>query len=164
MDKARITFAVVVGTGLLCGCAAVPPVPGESQAEVMRAWGTPTARYALADDGLRLEYATGPYGRTTWMVDLDRSGVVVDARQVLNPAEFLAVQSTPELSRGALLMWLGTPGDRHGGGLAGGQVWSWRYPTNDCLWFRASVGDDGLVHGAAYGIDPACDASSERRH
>lgn len=144
-------------------CAPLPPVPGMSSTELLQAWGAPTARYALEDGSKRLEYASGPYGRTTWMVDVDPSGRVKQARQVLNEAEFLAVQSATALRREGLLRWLGTPGERRHGGWAGGEVWSWRYPTNDCLWFQASVADDGRVTGAAYGIDPRCDAASDAR-
>ncbi len=147
----------------LAACAPLPPASGTTQAELLQAWGVPSARYALEDGGQRLEYASGPYGRTTWMVDLDTSQRVTRARQVLNESEFLAVQSTTTLRRDGLLRWLGTPGERRHGGRAGGEVWSWRYPTNDCLWFQASVAEDGRVTGSAFGIDPRCDAASDAR-
>ena len=129
---------------------------------MLQRWGPPTARHALQDGGQRLEYATGPYGRTTWMVDLDAAGRVTQARQVLGEAEFLAVQSAVDLRRDGLLRWLGTPGERRPGGWAGGEVWSWRYPTNDCLWFQSSVADDGRITGSGYAIDPRCDAPNDR--
>ena len=97
------------------------------------------------------------------MVDLDAQQRVTRSRQVLNENEFLAVQSATALQRDGLLRWLGTPGERRHGGRAGGEVWSWRYPTNDCLWFQASVAEDGRVTGAAYGIDPRCDVASDAR-
>jgi hypothetical protein len=147
----------------LVGCAVAPPRPGATHDELRQAWGQPTASYALADGGQRLEYATGPYGRTTWMVDLGRDGRVVQARQVLGEAEFLRVQSAPDLRRDDLLRWLGTPGERRSGGRAGGEVWSWRYPTNDCLWFESSVAEDGRVTGSAYSVDPRCDGPSDAR-
>ena len=143
-------------------CASPPPAPGSSRDDVLRARGRPTAVYPLPGGGERLEYATGPYGRTTWMIDLDAQGRVAGARQVLGEAEFLQVQSTPGLTREGLLLRLGTPGERRHGGRPGGEVWSWRYPTNDCLWFQASVADDGRVGSAAYGIDPSCDAPTDR--
>lgn len=154
----RIAAGAVIGA-TLAACASPPPPTGATRGEVLRTWGPPTATYALADGIERLEYATGPYGRTTWMIDFDAGGRVVRARQVLNEAEFIAVQEAAagHLYRPQLLRWLGTPGQRQGGGRAGGQVWSWRYPTNDCLWFQASVADDGRVTSAAYGLDPACD-------
>ena len=66
---------------LLAGCAQLPPAPGTAADEVRRTWGTPTGTHALAAGGTRLEYATGPYGRTTWMIDLDAAGRVQQARQ-----------------------------------------------------------------------------------
>ena len=147
-----------VTVALLAGCAAMnPPAPGASRDEVMQRWGNPTARYNLDDGRQRLEYATGPYGRTTWMVDVDAAGKVLQARQVLNEAEFLEVQRATTLNREQLLRWLGTPGERRHGGWQGGEVWSWRYPTNDCLWFQSSVAPDGRVTGSSYGTDPRCD-------
>jgi hypothetical protein len=92
------------------------------------------------------------------MVDVDAAGRVKSARQVLNEAEFLLVQGAVNLRREELLRWLGTPGERRHGGWPGGEVWSWRYPTNDCLWFQSSVTDDGRVTSSSIGIDPACDA------
>lgn len=147
----------------LAACAPLPPASGTTQVELLQAWGTPSARYALDAGAQRLEYASGPYGRTTWMVDLDAQQRVTRSRQVLNENEFLAVQSATALQRDGLLRWLGTPGERRHGGRAGGEVWSWRYPTNDCLWFQASVAEDGRVTGAAYGIDPRCDVASDAR-
>jgi len=159
-------------TLLLClavaGCAAAwrqPPQAGEDEAAVRQRLGTPTSRYTLGDGGSRLEYATGPFGRQTWMVDVDAGGHVRGARQVLGEASFADVQArSPGLSRDELLLALGRPGERRAGGRAGGEVWSWRYPTNDCLWFQVSVGDDGIVRSGTYGIDPGCDTRGDGRH
>jgi hypothetical protein len=150
----RIGIVVAVA---LVACAPIPPKPGQAVNEVRAQWGEPTARYSLPAGSERLEYATGPYGRTTWMIDMDSSGRVVQARQVLTETEFLAVQLTAGLDRQALLRWLGTPSERRGGGWAGGEVWSWRYPTMDCRWFQASVSDAGLVTSSAYAADPVCE-------
>jgi hypothetical protein len=143
---------------------------GQTETQVLARSGAPTARYTLTAPTAgvppavqRLEYASGPYGRTTWMLDLDASGRVVAARQVLDEAALAAFQATaPGLGREALLRALGTPGERRHGGWAGGQVWAWRYPTNDCLWFQVSLGDDGLVRSASFGTDPRCDAANDK--
>jgi hypothetical protein len=161
-----LAWVAVALAALLTACATPPPAPGTEREDVLRAWGQPTARYALPEGEERLEYATGPFGRTTWMIDVDAAGHVRQARQVLNEAEFLQVQiraGSGEMTREELLRWIGTPGERRGGGWAGGEVWSWRYPTNDCLWFQASVADSGRVTSAAFGTDPVCDAPSSRR-
>lgn len=147
---------------LLAGCAAPVLPPGTSVTEVFKSWGQPTAIYTLPDAGRRLEYATGPWGRTTWMIDVDAVGRVQQSRQVLNEADFFQLQSQTGLTRDALLPWLGTPGERRGA-RAGGQTWSWRYPTNDCLWFQVSLDADNVVQGASFDMDPSCDARSDAR-
>ncbi len=177
--------AALMSVLLLVGCAHQSPPPGQSREQVLQKWGRPTATYDLkgstatdlaispankpgmgptvvAGSGSeRLEYATGPFGRTTWMIDLDADGRVVAAQQVLNEARFIEVQQTVGLRSDGLLRLIGTPGERRAGGLAGGQVWSWRYPNNDCLWFQASVADSGYVTSAGYGGDPLCDRGAD---
>jgi hypothetical protein len=158
-------LAAALFSAVLSGCAAFAPPDihaGQTEAEVRSVFGVPTGRYAMPGAATRLEYATGPYGRTTWMVDLDAAGRVTRARQVLNEASFIDFQArAPGMSRDELLRTLGRPGERKHGGYAGGEVWSWRYPTNDCLWFQSSIGDDGVVRDGAYGIDPRCDAPAD---
>ncbi len=148
----------------LVACAVNAPQPGAARDDVLRSWGQPTGRYSLPGGIERLEYATGPYGRTTWMVDVDGGGHVTQSRQVLNEAEFLRMQSaqaSPGLQRDGLLQWLGRPGERRHGGRQGGEVWSYRYPTNDCLWFQVSVMGDGSVGSSGFFVDPSCDAPSD---
>ncbi|WP_425257980.1 hypothetical protein ACPOLB_20965 [Rubrivivax sp. RP6-9] len=159
------TLSMAVCALALQACAVAPPAaPGQSQADLQQRLGTPTGRYALPDGATRLEFARGPFGRETWMVDVDASGRATAVRQVLNEASFAAFQArAPGMPRDELLRTLGRPGERRHGGWQGGEVWSWRYPTNDCLWFQVSIGDDGLVRDGAYGIDPRCDAASDRQ-
>ena len=162
MPPLRPALIILATVLMLAACASPPPGTSEPATEVQRRWGPPTATYALPGGGQRLEFATGPYGRTTWMVDVDTAGRVMQARQVLSEIEFLAVQSERSLSRDELLRRIGTPGERRGA-RGGGQTWSWRYPTNDCLWFQASISRSGEVEGAAMAIDPRCDAPSDAR-
>ena len=158
----RPALPASLATVLVAACASPLPGPDTPQAEVLRVWGPPSARYALQPVGQRLEYASGPFGRTTWMIDLADDGRVAQARQVLTEAEFLRLQSAPALSGDAVLRWIGTPGERRGA-RGGGQTWSWRYPTNDCLWFQVSLDAGGQVLGSAFGIDPVCDAPNDAR-
>jgi hypothetical protein len=146
----------------VAGCAVQPPAPGSTEADVLQRWGTPTARYTLPAGGQRLEYATGPYGRSTWMLDLDTGGRLAAARQVLTDSSLQAFQAAaPGMSRDELLRTLGTPGDRRGGGRQGGEIWSWRYETNECFWFRVSIGDDGRVRDGGFYPDYGCDRMSD---
>jgi hypothetical protein len=61
------------------------------------------------------------------------------------------------LPAGEVLRTLGRPAERRHAGRLGGERWSWRYPTNDCLWFQVEIGTDGRVRGSGYNIDPTCD-------
>lgn len=166
LARARAGAAALAVSVLAGGCAMTPPLPGQPREGVLAAWGQPTARYPMPAGAERLEYATGPFGRTTWMVDVDGGGRVTAARQVLNEAHFAEFQTrAPGMRRDELLRTLGTPGERHGAGLMGGETWSWRYPTNDCLWFQVTVDTDSdTVRDAGYGIDWRCDARSGDRN
>lgn len=143
---------------LLGACAAmqVPlPATGQSEAEVIGRMGPPTGRYTLPAGGQRLEYATGPYGRTTWMVDLDGAGKVTGSFQALTEANFLKVRDG--MARDEVLRMLGRPADR-AGEYMNRQTWSWRYPTYECLWARITFEPDGKVRGgASLMTDPRCD-------
>ena len=147
---------------MLCVACTTPPKANAPVGEVLKAWGPPTASYALQPAGQRLEYASGPFGRVTWMVDVDTAGRVTQARQVLNEAEFFKLQSAQLVTRDELLRWIGTPGERRGA-RGGGETWSWRYATNDCLWFQVSLDAQGVVQGSGFFVDPVCDARSDAR-
>lgn len=142
----------------LSACASFTPQPGQTLAELQQGLGPPTGRYTLPDGSTRLEFATGPYGRTTWMADLDAEGRVKAAQQVLNEASFLAVR--PGMAREELLRTLGRPGEVYGLARNRGEYWTWRYPTFDCLWFMVTVSAEGRVRDSGYGVDPSCDVPS----
>ena len=155
-----VTFAVTFPlAALLAGCAGYAPTgiaPGQPESDVVRAMGPPTGRYALPGGGARLEYARGPYGRHTYMIDLDGAGRVERVAQVLTEANVLRV--APGMGRNDLLLLLGRPGEVFGVAVRPAQVWNWRYPTNDCLWFQVTLTLDGRVLDAGRGVDPHCDA------
>ncbi len=146
--------AVALSGLLLVACVTPPPAPGTAADALRRQWGAPTDTHALPGGGVRWEYATGPFGRTTWMFDLGTDGRVSAARQVLRPAVLLALP--PGLTREELRREIGRPGNIQ---LIwrGAEVWSWRYETHDCLWFRATIGTDGRFQGGGFLPDPICD-------
>ena len=147
---------------LLAACA--PLQPPASEQEALQRWGNPTGKHTLPDGGRRLEYATGPYGRATWMLDLGPQGQVLRARQVLTDTELMVVQAALPIPAASLLQWIGRPGERRHGGRAGGEVWAWRYQTNDCLWYLVSVDAAGTAQNAAFLTDPRCDTASDARN
>jgi hypothetical protein len=143
----------------LAACANYGPSQlrvGQGADEVTQAMGTPTALYALPGGAQRIEYARGPFGRQTWMVDVDAGGRVSAWSQVLTEANFNALPHG--ITRDELLLRLGTPGERHRIGWQQRDLWAWRYPTNDCLWFTVSLDAGQRVVDSGYGIDPRCDA------
>lgn len=163
---AAAALVSALGTALsLSGCAVPTVTSGEAREAVLARWGTPTARYTMPTGGERLEYASGPFGRTTWMVDFDAGGRALVAVQVLNEAHFADFQGrAPGMDRSALLRELGTPGERKGVGRFGEELWSWRYPTNDCLWFQVVLDPKAdKVVSAGYNIDPRCDPPTNDR-
>ena len=157
--RTGVAVALLGGLSLLAGCAALQSPqarPGQTEAEVVALLGPPTGRYTLPAGGQRLEYATGPYGRTTVMVDLGRDGRVSTSQQVLTEANFAQVRHG--MSRDEVLLMLGRPADK-AGEYMNRQTWSWRYPTYECQWARITFEPTGRVRGGASFLpDPRCDA------
>ncbi|MFZ4651230.1 MAG: hypothetical protein ACOYLV_11000 [Rubrivivax sp.] len=132
---------------------------GQPRAAVLASMGPASLELLHPGGGVRLVYARGPMGRETYMVDLDAAGRVTAWHQALGTAQFERLQ--PGLSREALLFELGPPAERRPAGWAPGEVWSWRYHNNDCLWFQAGLDEQGRYTGGGYGIDPRCDAGDK---
>lgn len=155
-------WRAVAMTLLLGACAGYGPgdlKPGASIDEVRRTMGTETGRYALPDGGMRLEYARGPLGTDTFMIDFDGAGRVVRIRQVLTEANFLTVQ--PGATRDEVLATLGRPSEvRHA--WRNGELWTYRYSHHACLLFVVTMNPDGRVRDAGYVPDPACNAPNDR--
>ena len=144
----------------LAGCAIPRPAQvqaGQTEPDVLAALGVPTGRYPLAGGAQRLEFALGPMGLYTWMVDLDAAGKVVIMRQVMDSFYFNQVQDG--MSRDDLLRLLGRPASRQGE-WQNRETWSWRYVNYDCLWLRVTLTADGKVLGGASTLpDPRCDSA-----
>ena len=158
-DAPEPRLAALLAALALGACAGYDPSqlrPGQSVDEVTRLMGNPTALYALPGGAQRIEYARGPFGRQTYMVDTDAGGRVSGWSQVLTEANFNALPNG--ITRDELLRRLGTPGERHRIGWQQRDLWAWRYPTNDCLWFTVSLDRGQRVVDSGYAIDPRCDA------
>jgi hypothetical protein len=151
---------LALGAALLGGCATYAPtkvLPGMGAAEVENLMGgAPTARYANPEGGTRLEYARGPMGLHTYMIDLDPAGHVLGWKQVMDERELNAI--TPGMPVQEMLRRIGHPAQTRGGGWQPGEVWSYRYEGPFCLWWQVSVVGD-TVKDAAYGPDPRCERS-----
>jgi hypothetical protein len=142
----------------LAACAGYGPSgvqAGNTEAEVVQVMGQPTGRYAMPGGTQRLEYARGPAGRHTYMLDLDAQGRVTKVEQVLDVNHFSTV--IPGQTRDDVLRTLGRPSER-AGAMRGAQIWSWHYANNDCLWWQAQFDAQGILTQAGYGVARGCDA------
>ncbi len=116
--------------------------------------GPPTGEYPLAGGARRLEYARGPFGKQTWMVDLDAAGRVAQVAQVLVPHYFAQVHSG--MTRAEVLPILGRPGFRQRE-FRDKETWSWRFENPFCDWAQVTFAADGrVVDGVAQAMDPTC--------
>ena len=154
---------IAATAALLLACAGYAPpkdLPiGMPEADVIKLMGPPTGRYELPNGGERMEYARGPYGRETFMIDLDAQRRVVQWDQVLDRSYFETV--SPGMKADDLLRMIGRPSERVGM-MRNGQIWSWRYYNNDCLWWQAQIDADGMVTAAGYASAPGCDGGRGR--
>jgi hypothetical protein len=161
--RAGTAAAVLLVLGLLAGCAGYSPSsvrPGDTEAEVLAVMGAPTGRYgqpAQAKAGVvkRLEFARGPYGRHTYMLDFDANNRLVRWKQVLTEARF--TQIPVGLPQQQLLETLGRPGDVRRVRYQGHTIWSYRYENPFCLWYEVSIDRQGRVAETGNGPDPLCE-------
>ena len=158
---ARLTTLVLTGalSTLSAGCVNMSSparlAPGASAEAIRAQLGEPTGRYPLAGAAQRLEYARGPYGRETWMLDVDAQGRLVKATQVLVEANFATI--TAGMTRDEVLRTIGRPGNVGHVGWQKQTVWNYRYASPFCQWFQVGLGQDGIVQDTGYGPDPVCD-------
>jgi hypothetical protein len=142
----------------MLGCATYGPpalAPGASVADATRALGPSTGDYALPSGGKRLEFARGPFGKHTYMVDFDAQGRMTGWAQVLTEARFNAVLAG--VPQSDVLLALGRPSERARLGLQKRTLWSYRYETVFCQWFQVGIDDAGRVVDTGYGPDPLCE-------
>jgi hypothetical protein len=145
------------------GCASYGPssLPvGATMDEAVRMLGAPTGEYALPQAGRRLEFARGPMGKHTFMLDFDAQGRLVSWEQVLTPLNFATIE--PGLTEGELLMRLGHPASYLPIARQKLRVWNYQFFNNDCKWFQVSVSDAGRVIDAGETQDPKCDPPNDK--
>ncbi len=66
--------------------------PGTPRDVVIAQMGQPTRVVRLSNGQERMQYSLQPYGHYMWIVDLDASGKVVQAGQMLTEANFNTIQ------------------------------------------------------------------------
>jgi hypothetical protein len=150
----------IAATAMLSACAGTYGPAAFSQgsglADVTRSMGAPTGQYSLPSAGAakRLEFARGPYGKHTYMLDFDRNDRLVAWQQVLDEAHFNGVHSG--MTRDEVLMNIGRPSEQSSLPVQARTLWSYRYDSPFCQWFQVSVDTSGKVVDTGYGPDPMC--------
>jgi len=147
-----------IGVLALSACAGYSPsgLPaGTPQAQVIERMGPPTGRYALAPSGERLEFARGPMGKHTYMVDFDADLRLLRWEQVLTEKNFYALQIG--MSRDEVLRRIGHPSNVRFLSRQQHQLWSYRYDTPFCVWFQVSLDTSDKVAELGNNVDPQCD-------
>jgi hypothetical protein len=161
-----LSLALAAAAFVVAGCAAISSAtprslpPGATEADVLATMGKPTGRYTFTEGGYRLEFARGPQGRETWMIDFDAAGRMVDSEQVMDLWYLSRIM--PGLDAQDVLARVGHPGSIRPIPRQELSLWNYRYPTHDCLWYQITVGDDGKVIAGGTGIDPQCDPGGSR--
>lgn len=158
MNAGPMLTTATLAALLVAGCASDPArlAPGTPQDSVRASLGPPTGLYALPGGGQRLEYATGPYGKRTWMLDFDAAGLLQSAQQVLTEQRFNRIRAG--MTREELRRELGRPSSTGVVGWQHQQVWSYRYESMFCQWFQVGIDPlQGTVVDSGYYPDPVCD-------
>lgn len=155
MDNTLLRWSAPLLAALLAACGTVESLtPGMPRAEVLARWGQPT-RVVPLPDGERLQYSFQPTGQEAVMVDIDATGRVRQARQVLNERDYARIpidgswtaedigrEFGPPASVGAVARW-------------DGPVWTyrWRGGMVDQM-FWVFFDPAGRVRRTQTGMDP----------
>ncbi len=151
--------ALVLTACLGLGCTTYGPpslTAGASVTDATRALGAATGEYALPGGATRLEFARGPYGKHTYMLDFDAQGRLLNWAQVLTEARFNAVlKGRPKEE---VLLALGRPSEQSRLSWQRQTVWSYRFETVFCRWFQVGIDETGRVADTGYAPDPMCES------
>lgn len=129
MPLKRSLAVLSVAGLLLAGCASEPTwlQPGTSRAEALQKLGPPTAAYALAQGGERLQYSRQPMGFEVSNVDLDAQGRVLGVTQVMDELLFARDIQVDAWRVPDVLRTYGRPEQVTRVSSFDGDVWQWRY-------------------------------------
>ena len=151
-------LSALLSACLISACTSYGPnslVPGSGIEAATRAMGAPTGDTALQGGGRRLEFARGPYGKHTYMLDFDAQGRLLRWEQVLTEAHFNTIRGGMDATEVRAL--LGRASEQYIVGWHEKQtVWAYRYETPFCQWFQVGINAQGKVVDTAHGPDPLC--------
>jgi hypothetical protein len=123
------SLAALAVLAVVAGCANEPTriQPGTTAAETLQRLGAPTGRYPLNNGGERLQYSRMPAGFEVTDIDVDASGKVVSATQVLSEARFGYDIKVNEWRQNDVMAFYGRPYQIDRVSSFDGVVWTWRY-------------------------------------
>ena len=150
--------AAALGCGvLLAGCAGLPRALklGQSVDEVQQRHGRPSADYVRPDGGRKLEYASQPSSRHTYMLHFDAQGRLQRWEDVLDEEHFSHVR--PGMTTRQLREHLGPPSMEWHVRYHDQVVWTYRFQTSLCIVFHVGVTPQGIVEDSGYGPDERCE-------
>jgi hypothetical protein len=156
---AALGFLALASLGL-AGCANDPTriQPGTTAAEALQRLGTPTGRYPLTGGGERLQYSRMPAGFEVTDIDVDASGKVVSATQVLSEARFGQDIKVNQWRQNDVMAFYGRPYEISRVSSFDGAVWTWRYKAvNERRMLYIYIDPTGVVRRYHTGDDLALD-------
>ncbi|QSI34010.1 hypothetical protein GNX71_32365 [Variovorax sp. RKNM96] len=123
------SLAALAVLAAVAGCANDPTriQPGTTAAETLQRLGAPTGRYPLNNGGERLQYSRMPAGFEVTDIDVDASGKVVSATQVLSEARFGYDIKVNQWRQNDVMAFYGRPYQIDRVSSFDGVVWTWRY-------------------------------------
>lgn len=156
----NVSTAWIVSLSLGLGACATSYSPsglptGAPSSQVIAKMGAPTGRYGLPDGGQRLEFARGPFGKHTYMLDFDAQDRLVRAEQVLTEKQFMALEIG--MSADDVLRRIGHPSNASYLPRQQHKLWSYRYDTPFCIWFQVSIDTANKVAELGNNVDPLCE-------
>jgi hypothetical protein len=157
MMSHALRAAALVAAFALAGCASFGPAavaPGTSLSDARTKLGPPTGEYPRPG-GTRLEYATGPYGTTTWMLDFDAQGRLARSEQVLTEKRFFTI--VRGMAAQQVRAEIGRPGETWRNERVKQTVWTYRFEGPFCLLFNVTLNDNGQVNDTGFSPDPRCE-------
>ncbi len=148
------TLILLAGLGGCAGLFAPPPQPGEPLAAVTAKLGRPGAVHQVEGDSV-LEYASAPYGQTTYMARIGADGRLKSYEQVLTSEKFGSIK-VGKATKQDVLRIIGHPAETAYLSLSDLEVWSYRYKESGAWDSMMHVHFDraGIVRMMMNGPDP----------